>query len=314
MITGYKQFIARALAVLFTALIAAPLYAQLPSHLRDYPLAPLKKSGDLIAPFFDGWIANEDGSVTMVFGFLNRNTEEIVDIPLGPNNYIEPKQFDGVQPTHFPVYDFPGFVGKRDRGAFAVTVPAEMAGTEVVWTLKHVGHSYSIPGRATSPAYEMSRTERALGSLSPAIRFDMNGPESTDREGIYAAKVKAKVGVPVTLSAYVQDRGNRSGYEVDSLYVPVGTNWILHQGPVGARPTFDPQSISGRERAKAKETEASEGGVDYSGWITETTQATFPEPGDYVIRIRVDNFAAEDSQADNQCCWSNAYIPVIVSP
>jgi len=308
-----KRFVARALAVLLTGLIAAPLYAQLPSHLRDYPLAPLKERGDLIAPFFDGWIPNEDGSVTMIFGFLNRNTKEIVDIPLGPNNFIEPKQFDGAQPTHFPIYDLPGFVGKRDRGAFAVTVPAEMAGTEVVWTLKHAGHNYSIPGRATSPAYEMSLKEASLGSLGPAIRFARNGPESVDRVGIYAAKVKAKVGVPVTLSAFVQDRGNRSKYEeIKNPFYPVGTNWILHQGPAGARPTFDPQAISGKERAT--QAEASEGGADFSGWITATTQAMFPVPGNYVVRIRVDNFAAEDSQLDNQCCWSNAYVPVTVSP
>ena len=313
MIKRYKFFVAKAFVVVIAGLLAAPLYAQLPSHLRDYPLASLQKSGDLIAPFFDGWIANEDGSVTMIFGFLNRNTEEIVDIPLGPNNFIEPKQFDGVQPTHFPVYDLPGFVGKRDRGAFAVTVPANMAGTEVVWTLKHAGHSYSIPGRAKSPAYEMSKGEASLGSLSPAIRFDAKGPESTDRVGIYATKVKAKVGVPVTLSALVQDRGNRAKYEeIKNPFFPVGTTWILHQGPEGARPTFDPKAISGRERAK--QSQNSEGGADFSGWITEKTQAIFPIPGDYVVRIRVDNFAAEDSQLDNQCCWSNAYIPVTVTP
>jgi hypothetical protein len=100
---------------------AAPLYAQLPSHLRDYPLAQRKASGDIVAPMFNGWIRNDDGSVTMIFGFFNRNREEIVDIPLGSDNFIEPKQFDGVQPTHFPVYSRGGFVGIQERGVFAVT-------------------------------------------------------------------------------------------------------------------------------------------------------------------------------------------------
>jgi len=45
-----------------------------------------------------------------------------------------------------------------------------------------------------------------------------------------------------------------------------------------------------------------------------TTQATFMEPGDYVIRLRVDNFAAPDSSMGNQCCWSNGYLPVTVTP
>ena len=304
-----KQFAAGAVAVALMGLIAAPLYAQLPANLRDYPLAQLQKQGDLVAPFFDGWIANADGSTTMVFGFMNRNTDELVDIPLGPNNYIEPAQFDGAQPSHFPVYKRRGFVGIRERGAFAVTIPASMAGTEVVWTLNHAGHSYSIPGRATSTAYEMSRLERALGSFLPAIRFDMDGDESTDREGIYAPQVTTSVGSPITLSAFVQDRGNRRQYEeLDSLYFPVGTEWILHQGP--AIPEFGHAAVTGRDRGESGDASMSSSG----DWTETETQVTFSEPGDYVIRLRVDNFMAPDSQFDNQCCWSNAYVPVTVTP
>ena len=304
----YKHLTARAFVVLLVGMIAAPLYAQLPAHLRDYPLANFQKSGDLVAPFFDGWIDNGDGSVTMVFGFMNRNTDEIVDIPLGPNNYIRPVQFDGVQPSHFPVYDRRGLTGIRERGAFAVTVPAGMAGTEVVWTLSHAGHSYSIPGRAVSVAYEMSSDPRALGSLNPAIRFTRGGPEASGREGIMGPRVTASVGTPVTLSAYVQDRGARGQYEVDNLY-QVGTEWILHQGP--AIPEFESAAMTGRAREEA----AGEGAmISADDWTVVTTQATFMEPGDYVIRLRVDNFAAPDSSMGNQCCWSNGYLPVTVTP
>lgn len=302
----FKRIVIQTLAVGLIGVITAPLYAQLPAHLRDYPLASRKTSGDLIAPFFDGWIRNEDRSVTMVFGFMNRNTKEIVDIPLGPNNYLEPAQFDGAQATHFPVYDRPGFRGIRERGAFAVTVPADMAGTEVVWTLKHAGHSYSIPGRDKSTAYQMGNEPLALGSLNPAIRFDMDGTESTDREGIYASKITTVVGKPLNLSAYVQDRGEREGYEVESLLFPVGTEWILHQGP--AKPEFETAAISGRERGQGDDGEMG------NGWSSVQTQATFWEPGEYVIRLRVDNFTAPDSGFDYQCCWSNAYVPVTVTP
>jgi hypothetical protein len=48
-------------------------------------------------------------------------------------------------------------------------------------------------------------------------------------------------------------------------------------------------------------------------WSVATTEATFSEPGDYVVRLRVDNFAAPDSRFDNQCCWTNAYFPVTVT-
>jgi hypothetical protein len=289
-------------------LTAAPLYAQLPEHLRNYPLATRGASGEAVAPMFNGWIKNEDDSVTMVFGFANQNREDLVDIPFGPNNHIEPEQFDGVQPTHFPVYSRRGFVGIQERGAFAVTVPADMAGTEVVWTLTSGGQTYSIPGRATSTAYEMSDGERALGTLKPAIRFNVSGSESNNVEGIYASRITTSVGTPVTLTAYVQDRGNRADYDVDSLSFALGTEWVLHQGP--AVPDIEQSRITGRERAE----EGGESGASGSnGWTEVTTQATFPEPGDYVIRLRVDNFTAPDSQFDNVCCWSNAYVPVTVT-
>jgi hypothetical protein len=287
------------------------LYAQLPTNLRDYPLAGQRSNGEAVAPMFNGWIANKDGSVTMVFGFANQNRDEVIDVPVGPDNHIEPAQFDGVQPTHFPVYRRGGFVGIQERGTFAVTVPASMKGTEVVWTLNSNGYSYSVPGRTGSPYYELSADGGAYGSLNPAIRFNLNGSESADREGIYADRITTSVGKTVTLTAYAQDRGHRDGYDVDSLFVPVGTEWILHQGP--AEPQFDKAKITGRERARDQ---AGESGTESNntGWTEVSTQATFTEPGDYVIRLRVDNFEAPDSKFDNQCCWSNAYVPVTVTP
>lgn len=296
-------------AALVSMTVASAVHAQLPEHLRNYQLAARKSTGDLVGPMFNGWIKNDDGSVTMIFGFVNRNREEIVDIPLGANNHIEPAQFDGVQPTHFPVYSRGGFVGLQERGVFAVTVPADMADTEVVWTLNHAGYSYSVPGRATSPAYEMSNDIAAMGSLNPAIRFKKDGPESVTREGIYAAPLNAKVGKPIELSAFVQDRGDRRGYEVKTQFFPLGTEWIEHQGPAGAVVSFDNPKVTGRERGES----GNESMYASGDWSETKTMATFSEPGDYVIRLRVDNFAAPDSQFDNQCCWSNAYVPVKVS-
>ncbi|MCB1666296.1 MAG: hypothetical protein H7A05_03385 [Pseudomonadales bacterium] len=296
-------------AALVSITVASSAQAQLPESMRNYQLAARRASGDVVGPMFNGWIKNEDGSVTMIFGFVNRNREEIVDIPLGANNHLEPAQFDGVQPTHFPVYERGGFVGLQERGVFAVTVPADMAGTEVVWTLNHGGHNYSVPGRATSPAYEMSNAIAAMGSLNPAIRFKKDGPESISREGIYAAPVTAKVGQPVNLMAYVKDRGDRRGYDVKMQFFPVGTEWILHQGPVGAKVEFDNPMVTGRERGETDKQSMSGSG----DWTETSTKATFSEPGDYVVRLRVDNFMAPDSQFDNQCCWSNAYVPVKVT-
>ncbi|MEQ8954877.1 MAG: hypothetical protein RL120_12160, partial [Gammaproteobacteria bacterium] len=289
-----------ALALLAT-LLGFSAFAQLPEHLRDYPLATRGASGEAVAPMFNGWIRNDDGSVTMIFGFANQNREAAVDVPLGPNNKIEPVQFDGVQPTHFPVYQRPGFVGLQERGAFAIRVPADMADTEVVWTLNSGGKSYSVPGRTTSTAYEMSDGEAALGSLKPAIRFTMNGPETTSPVGIYGARITSKVGDPVTLTAYVQDRGNRADYEENKMLLyPLGTEWIMHQGPADAKPQFSHAKITGRERAKQ---DGESNTTSNNGWEEVTTEASFAEPGEYIVRLRVDNFQAPDSQFDNVCCW-----------
>jgi hypothetical protein len=282
-----------ALAAALLALTGATLEGQLPTHLRDFPLATLHKSGDIVAPFFDGWYDNGDGTVTYSFGFLNRNTEEIVDIPLGPNNKIEPAQFDGVQPTHFPVYNRRGLIGKRERGSFGVTVPK---GTEVVWTLTHAGRTYSVPGRARDVAYELSWGAAAFGSLHPAVRFSPEGAESRGPQGLVAQRVSAKVGVPVTLTAMVQDRGERDGYDVEKAVFPVNATWELHQGPAAV--AFEPKAQSG---------------IEGEGWAVASTQATFSQPGEYMMRVRVDNFGAPDSRFDYVCCWSNGYVPVTVT-
>ena len=79
-----------------------------------------------IIPVLEGWIANPDGTTSFSFGIINRN-EEAVEIPLGEGNYIEPAEFDGRQPTHFPA--------GRTVGAFAVTVPESQQDDDVWWYL-----------------------------------------------------------------------------------------------------------------------------------------------------------------------------------
>lgn len=288
-------------------LIAAPLHAQIPERFRDYPLSTRGTTGEIVAPMFNGWIANEDGSTTMIFGFANQNRTATVDVPLGPNNKLEPAQLQGAQPTHFPVYSRRGFVGIQERGAFGVTVPADMAGTEVIWTLTSGGNTYSIPGRATSAAYELSAGISASGSLRPAIRFSEGGPESVNEVGIYAEPKTVKVGQALTLYALMQDRGERDGYADVVPYYDLGTFWVMHQGP--AEPEIETPEIAGSVRAENNPIDP-----NINEWTEVSTQVTFPEPGNYIIRLRVDNFEAPDSQFDNVCCYSNAYFPVTVNP
>jgi len=56
-------------------------------------------SGQNVVPVFEGWERNPDGSFNMVFGYMNRNYEEDLDVPVGPDNHFEPGTPDQGQPT-----------------------------------------------------------------------------------------------------------------------------------------------------------------------------------------------------------------------
>jgi hypothetical protein len=45
---------------------------------------------------------------------------------------------------------------------------------------------------------------------------------------------------------------------------------------------------------------------------SSSSQATFTQPGTYMLRVRVDNFGRPDTSAGNQCCWTNGYVKVVV--
>jgi hypothetical protein len=89
--------------------------------------------GQSIAPAYEGWERNDDGSFNLVFGYMNRNWEEIIDLPIGPENTIEPGGADRGQPTHF----FP----RRNRFVFKIRVPADFGDRELVWTLTSNGQT-----------------------------------------------------------------------------------------------------------------------------------------------------------------------------
>src|SRR5262245_37329536 len=105
------------------------------------------KGEDLI-PVYEGWEENPDGTFNLVFAYFNRNWDEEFDVPVGPNNSIEPGGPDQGQPTHF----FP----RRNRFVFRIKVPKDFDKNEVVWTLVANGKTYRAygslrPGYITDP-------------------------------------------------------------------------------------------------------------------------------------------------------------------
>ena len=90
-------------------------------------------SGQNLQPVFEGWERNPDGTFNVVFGYLNRNYEEELNIPVGPENHLEPGDVDQGQPTYF----YP----RRQRFVWKVTVPADWDDKELVWTVTAHGRT-----------------------------------------------------------------------------------------------------------------------------------------------------------------------------
>jgi len=49
---------------------------------------PRKKFGASITGAFEGWFTSGEDSRTFLVGYFNRNTEQELDIPIGPDNRI----------------------------------------------------------------------------------------------------------------------------------------------------------------------------------------------------------------------------------
>src|SRR5262245_49908164 len=57
--------------------------------------------GQNVSPAFEGWDEDADGARYFVFGYMNRNWEEEVDVLVGPDNGFNAGGLDLGQPTHF---------------------------------------------------------------------------------------------------------------------------------------------------------------------------------------------------------------------
>src|SRR5580700_4124142 len=83
---------------------------------QTLPAEPAHESGTSVTGAFEGWFKNPDGTFSLLLGYFNRNGKEELDIPIGPNNHIDPGGPDRGQPTHF--------LTGRQWGMFAVKVPS----------------------------------------------------------------------------------------------------------------------------------------------------------------------------------------------
>ena len=285
-------------------------------------------SGQSIAPAYEGWEEDADGSKYFLFGYMNRNWEEEPDIPIGPANSFSPGDPDQGQPTHF--------LPRRNRFVFRVKVPAGWtAKEELIWTITSPNGKTEKAWASLREDYKVDDVVKAsetgalgAGSSSPEIRA--NKPPVVKVQG--ARTVTVKVGQPVSLAALVTDdgvpktrgaglagaavanRGTRADRAVANTdaapranramqppaRATVGKNvglhlsWFVYRSPSDAEVTFDPIQIKPWEdtRAGANSPWApiwSPPEMPKDGIIS--AKATFTKPGTYVIRGLADDGA-----------------------
>jgi hypothetical protein len=279
--------------------------------------------GQNIAPAYEGWEQASDGTKYFLFGYMNRNWEEEIDVPVGPDNTFNVGGADQGQPTHF--------LPRRNRFIFRVKVPANFTEKdELIWTL--TSHGKTEKAYATlRPDYIVDDVVKAsetgalgAGTSSPEVRG--NKAPAVHIEEV--TKRSVKVGETITVTSVVKDDGipkrrmpSRQALQQiqeraasdpalaqqlrnPSMNPPtritVGknlglhTSWFVYRQPAGAKVTFDPPTVKAWEDTRA--------GAN-SPWAPQWTAPAIPadgkqpvtvsfsEPGTYILRCRADDGA-----------------------
>ena len=253
-----------------------------------------------ISPVYEGWEQNPDGSFTLLFGYFNRNWEE-VDVPIGPNNKIEPGNLEQGQPTHF----FP----RRTRYLFSIRVPKDFGKQEVIWTLTVNGKSERAYATLKPDYFTDSMIIQANNGEGSVQGGDTkNQPPAVSVEGEQTRHVK--VGVPVPLTAIATDDGVPKPRPGPPSPIPPRTrivptsatglrlSWSVYRG--AGKVAFDPPQFESWEDERD-----GHDSPHAPGWVTPQAppdgkwivRATFGEPGTYVLRALAHDgglFASKD--------------------
>ena len=264
---------------------------------QGLPLEPRREGGSSVTGAFEGWFRNPDGTFTMLLGYFNRNQKQAVDIPIGPNNRIEPGAPDQGQPTHFE----PG----RAWGMFTIQVPADFGDKRLMWTLVVNGQTTAIPAALKTDYQVAPFTEASVGNTPPVLSFDEKGPSVQGPRPLSVERT-AKVGIPLPLTAWISDDGKYTNVggtrKPREGTPPVTARWVQYRGP--ARVTFK------QERPPVEIVQA--GVVDTKLTGKATTTATFSEPGEYVLNLSVSDYSGEGGSGF-QCCWTTGKVKVSVT-
>ncbi len=275
--------------------------------------------GESVSPAFEGWWQNDDGSYTLFFGYMNDNWEEELDVPIGPENNIQPGGPDRGQPTHF--------LPRRNSFLFEVRVPADFGDQELVWTLTTNGQTLrTYASLRTDYLVDKQTIATEVGANRGSVSQDWQWNEPPALRLAVDQPRRVRVGEPLTLVAWASDddgipSSQRSGltprprgaggggsrqrhpaYTPPRLVVPGTSNglrmsWFVYRG--GGPATFTPAQLKVWQDTRP---------YSNSPWAPPftippvppdgkwETQVQFDEPGTYVLRALASDGALSTAQ------------------
>ena len=76
--------------VVLAVLLAGAAMAgwSVPGIAQQQPLSPVRETGQTVTPAFEGSYPNGDGTFSVSFGYFNRNSKEVVEIPIGAVDFL----------------------------------------------------------------------------------------------------------------------------------------------------------------------------------------------------------------------------------
>src|SRR6266566_4082103 len=185
-------------ALLLLAAGGVCLHAQI-----QYPGARYLRGQD-VSPTFDGWESNADGTFALYFGYYNRNSEEEIDVPIGPENTFDLGNGDQGQPTHF----YPG----RRWFVFKVIVPKDWPKDKrLVWTLTNRGRTNLSKGWL-QPEWEVDQLLISKNAISdPFLRTSNSNPAPDNKAPVITGGPAQTITLPAaaTLKVTATDDGLR---------------------------------------------------------------------------------------------------------
>jgi hypothetical protein len=279
------------------------------------------RRGQHVEPAYEGWWENDDGTISFIFGYMNENWEQEVDVSVGDENFFSPGLQDRGQPTHF--------LPRRNRFTFEVVVPADWGDRELVWTLTSNG----VTKRAyATKAIDYTIDNMVIASETGSLGAGTSSPESRANIAPVATVQgdttrTVRVGEPLRFVTHVADDGlpkprrastidpddettlnrmlrrpRRSTVgKVNGLFL----SWNVYRGEGNA--TFDPPQVKPWEDTRTSAN---------SPWGWMWTPPPIPEDGLYEVEVTFDEPGTYTlwGRADDGGLYHDQYITVNVQP